>query len=64
MIVSWIQNSISPVGKSSMAFMDDARDFWNDLKDQFTQQDGSEFPIEDKLGKFVTRARSSMYVLR
>ena len=40
MIVSWIQNSISALVKSSVAFVDDAWDVWNDLRDRFTQQNG------------------------
>ncbi|KAF5442390.1 hypothetical protein F2P56_035053 [Juglans regia] len=40
MVVSWIQNSISPSIKSSVVFVDDARDIWSDLQDRFSQQNG------------------------
>ncbi|KAF5445535.1 hypothetical protein F2P56_034581 [Juglans regia] len=38
MVVSWIQNSISPSIKSSVVFVDDAREIWLDLQDRFSQQ--------------------------
>ncbi|KAF5465288.1 hypothetical protein F2P56_015308 [Juglans regia] len=40
MVVSWIQNSISPSIKSSVVFVDDAREIWLDLQDCFSQQNG------------------------
>ncbi|KAF5459039.1 hypothetical protein F2P56_023028 [Juglans regia] len=40
MIVSWIQNSISPSLKSSVVFVDDAKEIWQDLSDRFSQQNG------------------------
>lgn len=36
MIVSWIHNSISPSIKSSIAFVDDAKEIWVDLQDLFS----------------------------
>lgn len=38
MVVSWIHNSISPAAKSSVAFMDDVQNMWNELQLRFTQQ--------------------------
>ncbi|XP_031279176.1 uncharacterized protein LOC116137632 [Pistacia vera] len=40
LIVSWIQNSISPSLKSSVAFVNDAKELWQDLYDRFSQQNG------------------------
>lgn len=40
MVVSWLQNSIIPSIKSSIAFVDNARDIWLDLQDWFSQQNG------------------------
>lgn len=40
MLVSWIQNSIAQQLRSSVAFVDDAREVWNELKECFTQQNG------------------------
>ncbi|GMH16025.1 hypothetical protein Nepgr_017866 [Nepenthes gracilis] len=40
MVVSWIQNSVSPSIKSSVVFVDDACEIWNELRDRFTQQNG------------------------
>ncbi|KAF5458182.1 hypothetical protein F2P56_022236, partial [Juglans regia] len=40
MVVSWLQNSISPSIKSSVAFVDDAREIWLDLEDRFSHQNG------------------------
>ena len=31
MVVSWIQNSVSPSIKSSVVFVDDAKEIWQDL---------------------------------
>ncbi|KAG7978715.1 hypothetical protein I3843_05G095300, partial [Carya illinoinensis] len=38
MVVSWLQNSISPSIKSNVAFVDDARELWLDLEDRFSHQ--------------------------
>lgn len=40
MIVSWIQNSISPSLQSNVLFVDDAREIWLDLQERFSQQNG------------------------
>ncbi|KAF5464279.1 hypothetical protein F2P56_014367 [Juglans regia] len=40
MVVSWIQNSVSPSIKSSVVFVDDAKEIWQDLQDRFSQQNG------------------------
>ncbi|KAF5449808.1 hypothetical protein F2P56_030220 [Juglans regia] len=40
MVVSWIQNSISSSIKSSVVFVDDARDIWLDLQARFSHQNG------------------------
>ncbi|XP_040988993.1 uncharacterized protein LOC121236615 [Juglans microcarpa x Juglans regia] len=40
MVVSWIQNSINPSLKSSVIFVDNARDIWVDLQEPFSQQNG------------------------
>lgn len=36
MVVSWIQNLISPAVKSNVAFVDGAQDVWNELRLHFT----------------------------
>ncbi|KAF5467887.1 hypothetical protein F2P56_012097 [Juglans regia] len=40
MVVSWLQNSISSSIKSSVMFVDDAREIWLDLQHRFSQQNG------------------------
>jgi len=40
MVVSWLQNSISTSIRSSIAFVDSARDIWLDLQDRFSHQNG------------------------
>ncbi|XP_035551155.1 uncharacterized protein LOC118349715 [Juglans regia] len=40
MVASWLQNSISASIKSSVVFVDDARDIWIDLQDRFSHQNG------------------------
>ncbi|XP_031280248.1 uncharacterized protein LOC116138703 [Pistacia vera] len=40
MVVSWLQNSITPSLKSSVVFVDNAADIWQDLQDRFSQQNG------------------------
>ncbi|XP_057965484.1 uncharacterized protein LOC131156050 [Malania oleifera] len=40
MVVSWLQNSNSRSIKSSVVFVDDARDVWLDLQDRFSHQNG------------------------
>lgn len=40
MVVSWLQNSISNSIRSSIAFVDSARDIWLDLQDRFSHQNG------------------------
>ncbi|KAF5444667.1 hypothetical protein F2P56_033784 [Juglans regia] len=40
MVVSWLQNSICPSIRSSIAFVDDAREIWLDLEDRFAHQNG------------------------
>jgi hypothetical protein len=40
MVVSWIQNAMSPSLRSSVAFIDEASEVWSELKDRFTQQNG------------------------
>ncbi|XP_042979905.1 uncharacterized protein LOC122310084 [Carya illinoinensis] len=40
MVVSWLQNSISPSIKSNVAFVDDARELWLDLEDRFSHRNG------------------------
>ncbi|XP_022876947.1 uncharacterized protein LOC111395178 [Olea europaea var. sylvestris] len=40
LLTSWVQNSISPSIKSSIALMDDAAVLWDELKERFTQQNG------------------------
>ncbi|XP_042962743.1 uncharacterized protein LOC122297021 [Carya illinoinensis] len=37
-VVSWIHNSISNSGKSSLAFVDDAYAIWSELQDRLSQQ--------------------------
>ncbi|KAL0416774.1 UNVERIFIED_CONTAM: hypothetical protein Slati_3509300 [Sesamum latifolium] len=41
MIVSWIQNSISPQLKTRVIFVDDASEIWQELQERFAQQNGS-----------------------
>ncbi|KAA8542734.1 hypothetical protein F0562_023886 [Nyssa sinensis] len=41
MVTSWLQNSISPSIKSSIALVDDASAVWFELRERFTQQNGS-----------------------
>lgn len=38
MVVSWLQNSISPPLRSSVAFVYDVVDIWSELQEQFAQQ--------------------------
>lgn len=40
LVVSWIQNSVSTTVKTSLAFVDDARELWQELQDRYTQQNG------------------------
>ena len=40
MVVSWLQNSISTSIRSSIAFVDSARDIWLDLQVCFSHQNG------------------------
>ncbi|XP_042966421.1 uncharacterized protein LOC122300091 [Carya illinoinensis] len=40
MIVSWIQNSVSPSIKSSIVFVDVVQEMWLDFQDRFSQQNG------------------------
>lgn len=40
MVVSWLQNSISPSVKLSIALVDSASEIWLELRDRFTQQNG------------------------
>ncbi|XP_041009494.1 uncharacterized protein LOC121253559 [Juglans microcarpa x Juglans regia] len=40
MVGTWIQNSISAIVKSSVAFVENAQDIWDELRDHFTQQNG------------------------
>lgn len=40
MVVSWIQNSISLSIKSSVMFVDDAREIWLNLQDPFSRKNG------------------------
>jgi len=40
MVVSWLQNSISTSIRSSITFVDSARDIWLDLQDRFLHQNG------------------------
>lgn len=40
LVVSWIHNSVSASVKSSLIYVDDARDMWNKLKDRYSQQNG------------------------
>ncbi|XP_022861556.1 uncharacterized protein LOC111381942 [Olea europaea var. sylvestris] len=40
LVTSWVQNSISPSIKSSIALVDDAAELWDELKERFTQQNG------------------------
>ncbi|KAF5468454.1 hypothetical protein F2P56_012604 [Juglans regia] len=40
MVVSWLQNSISPSLQSSVLFVDNAREIWLDLQERFSQQNG------------------------
>lgn len=41
MVVSWLQNSISPSIKSNVAFVDDTREIWLDHEDHFSHQNES-----------------------
>ncbi|KAA8543977.1 hypothetical protein F0562_021846 [Nyssa sinensis] len=40
MLVSWLQNIISPPLRPSVAFVDDARALWLELQDRFSPQNG------------------------
>ncbi|XP_031266936.1 uncharacterized protein LOC116125342 [Pistacia vera] len=40
LVVSWLQNSVSPSVKSSLALVDDSRVLWLELRDCFTHQNG------------------------
>ncbi|XP_041009305.1 uncharacterized protein LOC121253345 [Juglans microcarpa x Juglans regia] len=40
LVVSWLQNSVSPFVQSSLALVDDFRILWLELNDRFTQQNG------------------------
>ncbi|KAK6920191.1 Retrotransposon Copia-like, N-terminal [Dillenia turbinata] len=40
LVVCWIQNSVSNTMKSSLTFVDDAREMWNELQDRYSQQNG------------------------
>ncbi|KAB5557482.1 hypothetical protein DKX38_008391 [Salix brachista] len=40
LVVSWLQNSVSPSVKSSLVLVDDARVLWLELRDRFTHQNG------------------------
>ncbi|XP_031250011.1 uncharacterized protein LOC116107876 [Pistacia vera] len=40
LVVSWLQNSVSPSVKSSLALVDDSRVLWLELRDRFTHQNG------------------------
>lgn len=54
MIVSWIQNSISPSIKSSVVFVDDASEIWLDLQDRLSQQNGPHiFQLKKNLASFL-----------
>ncbi|XP_031255969.1 uncharacterized protein LOC116113958 [Pistacia vera] len=59
MVVSWIQNSISSSIKSSMVFVDDARDIWLDLQTRFSHQNGPRiFRLKKTLASLVQDADS------
>jgi hypothetical protein len=38
LVVSWLQNSVSPSVKSSLALVEDSRVLWLELRDRFTHQ--------------------------
>ncbi|KAB5524572.1 hypothetical protein DKX38_022321 [Salix brachista] len=40
LVVSWLQNSVSPSVKSSLVLVDDSRVLWLELRDRFTHQNG------------------------
>jgi hypothetical protein len=40
LVVSWLQNSVSPSVKSSLALVEDSRVLWLELRDRFTHQNG------------------------
>ncbi|KAB1214069.1 hypothetical protein CJ030_MR5G017332 [Morella rubra] len=40
LVISWIHNFVSSSVKSSLIFVDDAREMWNELKDRYSQQNG------------------------
>ena len=40
LVVSWLQNSVSNSIRSSITFVDNARDIWLDLQDRFSLQNG------------------------
>ncbi|XP_042950038.1 uncharacterized protein LOC122282148 [Carya illinoinensis] len=40
LVVSWLQNSVSPSVKFSLALVDDSRVLWLELRDRFTHQNG------------------------
>ncbi|KAF9667412.1 hypothetical protein SADUNF_Sadunf15G0020300 [Salix dunnii] len=40
LVVSWLQNSISPSVKSSLVLVEDSRVLWLELRDRFTHQNG------------------------
>ncbi|XP_035542105.1 uncharacterized protein LOC118344813 [Juglans regia] len=58
MVVSWIQNSVSSDLKCSVAFVDDARVVWEELKDRFTQQNG---PRIFQLKRSLANLRQDIY---
>ncbi|KAF5476953.1 hypothetical protein F2P56_003640 [Juglans regia] len=59
MVVSWIQNSISSSIKSSVVFVDDARDIWLDLQHRFSQQNGPRiFQLKKTLASLLQEQES------
>ncbi|KAB5527661.1 hypothetical protein DKX38_021508 [Salix brachista] len=40
LVVSWLQNSVSPSVKSSLVLVEDSRVLWLELRDRFTHQNG------------------------
>ncbi|XP_040987707.1 uncharacterized protein LOC121235408 [Juglans microcarpa x Juglans regia] len=59
MVASWLQNSISASIKSSVVFVDDARDIWLDLQDRFYHQNGPHiFQLENNLANLLQEHNS------
>lgn len=59
MIISWIQNSISNQLCSSVVFVDNAKEIWDELKECFTQQNGPRiYELKKALSNLLQKADS------